>query len=426
MAHVAIIGAGIGGVSCAYELRKKLAKTHRITLIGSSANFEFTPSNPWIAVGWRTPEQTRVPLREPLAAKGIEWCDVMVASIDAPGNALTLADGRTLAYDYLVITTGPKLAFEEVPGLGPGGFTESVCTQAHAAQAWERYQRFVENPGPIVVGAAAGASCFGPAVEFAMIVDTDLRKRKIRDRVPISYVTSEPYIGHLGLGGVGDSKGLMESELRKRHIKWITNAKITGVTEGSMSVTEFDEEGKPKKDVQLPFKFAMVLPAFKGVDAVASVPGLCNPRGFVLIDPQQRSKAFANIYSAGVCVAIPPVETTPVPTGAPKTGYMIESMVSAICENIGAETSGRAATAQGTWNAICLADFGDTGAAFVALPEIPPRNVTWTKVGKWVHLAKIAFEKYFLRKVRTGSATPVYEKYVLKALGIVSLKRVHS
>lgn len=76
--------------------------------------------------------------------------------------------------------------------------------------------------------------------------------------------------------------------------------------------------------------------------------------------------------------------------------------------------------------AVCLADFGDTGAAFVALPQIPPRNVTWTGVGKWVHLAKVAFEKYFLRKVRTGSVTPVYERYVLKALGIMSLKRTGS
>ncbi len=424
MAHVAIIGAGIGGVPCAYELRKRLGKEHRVTLIGSSSNFEFTPSNPWIAVGWRRPEQTRVALRVPLESKGVQWIEDTVGAIDASRNELTLSTGDKVSYDYLVITTGPKLAFEEVPGLGPAAFTQSVCTQAHALQAWEAYQRFVQNPGPIVVGAAAGASCFGPAYEFVMILDADLRKRKIRDRVPMTYVTSEPYIGHMGLGGVGDSKGLMESELRQRHIKWITNAKITAVADGSISVTEHDEEGKSKKELQVPFKYAMVLPAFKGVDAVANVPGLCNPRGFVLIDQQQRSKAFANIYSAGVCVAIPPVEITPVPTGAPKTGYMIESMVSAICENIIAEIAGRPATAQGTWNAICLADFGDTGAAFVALPEIPPRNVTWTKVGKWVHLAKVAFEKYFLRKVRTGSVTPVYETYVLKALGILSLKQV--
>ncbi|HYL00675.1 MAG TPA: FAD/NAD(P)-binding oxidoreductase [Steroidobacteraceae bacterium] len=423
MAQVAIIGAGIGGVPCAYELRKRLAKQHRVTLIGSSPYFEFTPSNPWVAVGWRDCGQTRVHLKQPLESKGVEWIPESVAGIDAAQNRLTLRNGATLGYDYLVIATGPRLAFEEVPGLGPAGFTQSVCTHEHAAQAWVEYQKFVADPGPVVIGAAAGASCFGPAYEFAMIVDADLRKRRIRDRVPMTFVTSEPYIGHLGLGGVGDSKGLMESELRQRHIKWITNARITGVTAGSMAVAEHDEDGKPRKEHQVPFRYAMVLPAFKGVDAVAGVPGLCNPRGFVLIDEQQRSRKYPNIYSAGVCVAIPPVEATPVATGAPKTGYMIESMVSAICENIVAEVAGRKATAQATWNAVCLADLGDTGIAFVALPEIPPRNLTWAKRGKWVHLAKIAFEKYFLRKVRTGSLTPVYERYVLKALGILSLKK---
>jgi sulfide:quinone oxidoreductase len=65
---------------------------------------------------------------------------------------------------------------------------------------------------------------------------------------------------------------------------------------------------------------------------------------------------------------------------------------------------------------------GDTGIAFVALPQIPPRNLTWARQGKWVHLAKVAFEKYFLRKMRTGSVVPVYERYVLRALGIRALK----
>jgi len=376
-----------------------------------------------MAVGWRQRQDTRVQLSGPLESKGVEWIADGVESIDTSGRRLVLRNGRDLHYDYLVIATGPKLAFDEVPGLGPDGFTQSVCTQEHSVEAWEKYQQFLLNPGPIIVGAAAGASCFGPAYEFATIIDADLRKRKLRDRVPITFVTSEPYIGHMGLGGVGDSKGLMESELRQRHIKWVTNSRITAVTDGSMAIAEHDEEGKLKKEHQLPFKYAMVLPAFKGVDAVAAVPELCNPRGFVLIDEHQRSKKYPEIYSAGVCVAIPPVEPTPVPTGAPKTGYMIESMVTAICENIVAEIAGKPPTAQATWNAICLADFGDTGAAFVALPQIPPRNVTWTKVGKWVHLAKVAFEKYFLRKVRTGSVTPIYERYVLKALGIVSLKK---
>jgi len=425
MAHIVIVGAGIGGVPCAYELRKKLAKEHRVTLVGASPFFEFTPSNPWIAVGWRKPEQTRVEMHDPLEARGVQWLPFPATAVDAAGNSLTLGNGQSLRYDYLVIATGPRLAFEEVPGLGPEGFTHSVCTHAHSLAAWDAYQEFLKDPGPIVVGAVQGASCFGPAYEFAMILDTDLRKRKLRDRVPMTFVTSEPYIGHMGLGGVGDSKGLMESELRQRHIKWITNARVERVSAGEMTVSECDDDGKPKREHALPFRYSMMLPAFKGVEAVAAVPELCNPRGFVLIDAHQRSKKYPNVFSAGVCVAIPPVEPTPVPVGAPKTGYMIESMVSAICENIVAEIGGRPATAQATWNAICLADFGDSGAAFVALPQIPPRNVTWAKQGRWVHVAKIAFEKYFLRKVRTGSIAPVYEKYVLKALGIVSLKEVH-
>ena len=423
MAHIVVIGAGLGGIPAAFDLRKRLARSHRVTLIGEKPYFEFTPSNPWIAVGWRTENETRVAMQAPLENKGIEWRVGCVTHIDAEACRLTLEDGRQLSYDYLVIATGPRLAFEEVPGLGPHGFTQSVCRQDHSAAAWTRYQEFLRNPGPIIVGAAPGASCFGPAYETAMVIDADLRKRKLRDKVPMTYVTSEPYIGHMGLGGVGDSKGLMESELRERHIKWITNARMTSVTAGEMNVEELDEDGSVKKEHKLPFGYCAVIPAFKGVDAVAAVPGLCNPRGFVLIDKRQRNPKYKNIYSVGVCVAIPPVEVTPVPTGAPKTGYMIESMVSATAANIAAEVAGLAPDHEATWNAICLADFGDTGAAFVALPQIPPRNLTWSRKGKWVHLAKIAFEKYFLRKVRTGSLTPVYETYVLKAIGIVSLKK---
>ena len=273
----------------------------------------------------------------------------------------------------------------------------------------------------MLIGAVQGASCFGPAYEFALILDADLRKRKLRDKVPMTFVTSEPYIGHMGLGGVGDSKGILESELRQRHIKWFTNAAVESVEAGKAHIRRHNDKGEVEGQEEVPFRFAMMLPAFKGVDAVAAVDGLCNPRGFVVVDEHQRSPTHPNIYSAGVCIAIPPVEKTPVATGAPKTGYMIESMVAAVVDNIAAEIEGRAPSARATWNAICLADMGDTGVAFVALPQIPPRNTTWARKGKWVHIAKVAFEKYFLRKVRTGNVDPVYERYVLKALGIERL-----
>ena len=422
MAHIVVLGAGTGGMPAAYELRAELGREHRITVINATDFFQFVPSNPWVAVGWRDRETITMPIRPYLEKKGIEFIPKAVTRIDADNNTLELVDGATVQYDYLVITTGPKLAFDEVAGAGPEGNTHSVCTVDHAEKAFADYQEFMKDPGPAIVGAMQGASCFGPAYEFAFILNRDLRRRRLRAKVPMTFVTSEPYIGHLGLGGVGDSKSLLESELRNNDIKWITNAKVSRVEPGKMFVTEHDDTGAVRKEHELPFKFSMMLPAFKGVDAVAAVPGLCNPRGFVLIDEYQRSKKYRNIFSAGVCVAIPPVEVTPVPTGAPKTGYMIETMVTAIVHNIAADLTGKPAKTRGSWNAICLADMGDTGAAFVALPQIPPRNVNWFKKGKWVHLAKIAFEKYFMYKMKTGSSEPVYEKHVLKALGIERLE----
>ncbi|MDX5401289.1 MAG: NAD(P)/FAD-dependent oxidoreductase, partial [Rhodobacterales bacterium] len=223
---------------------------------------------------------------------------------------------------------------------------------------------------------------------------------------------------------VGDSRGMMESELRDKHIKWITNAKITRVESGRMMVTEVDAGGETIKEHELPFNYSMILPAFKGVDAIAGVgEDLVNPRGFVKVDQFQRNPKWKNIYSVGVCIAIPPVEATPVPTGAPKTGYMIESMVTATAHNIGALVRGKEPDQIGTWNAVCLADFGDGGIAFVAQPQIPPRNVNWSSSGKWVHLAKAGFEKYFLRKLRKGQSEPFYEHLALKALGIDKLKQ---
>jgi sulfide:quinone oxidoreductase len=423
MAEIVILGGGIGGISAAYEMKRLRRGGDRITVVSNVDYFQFTPSNPWVAAGWRSGEAVTIALGPVLAGQDIGFLSTGAKRVHPATNEVELYDGRRLAYDHLIIATGPRLAFDDVPGLGPTNHTHSVCTVEHAEQSARAWERFTAAPGPIVVGAVQGASCFGPAYEFAFIMDTDLRRRRIRDRVPMTFVTSEPYIGHLGLDGVGDSKGKLESEMRERHIRWICNAKVRKVEAGKMHVTELDEEGDEKRTHELPFDYGMMLPAFVGIEAVAGIEGLSNPRGFILIDEYQRNPRYPNIYGIGVCVAIPPIEQTPVPTGVPKTGYMIESMATAACENIRAAIDGRAPHAQATWNAICLADMGDTGIAFVAIPEIPPRNRNWMKKGKWVHWAKVGFESYFLRKVRKGISEPAYERAVLKLLGLERLKR---
>ena len=422
MQRIVIIGGGLGGTIAAYGLAAKVRGRAEVTLLSDVPEFSFVPSNPWVAVRWREPEQIKVKLAPVMERKGISFCSIGAKRLHPEQNSIELNDGSAITYDYLVIATGPELAFDEVKGLGPAGFTASVCQTEHAVAAAEAFDALVANPGPVIIGAAPGASCFGPAYEFAMILDTELRRRKIRDKVPMTFVTPEPYIGHLGLDGVGDTKSLLESEMRERHVKWLTNARIEEVEPNNMHVAEIGDDGKVRAEHALPFRFSMVLPAFRGVKAVREIDGLTNPRGFILVDEHQRNPRFPNIFALGVCVAIPPVGPTPIPVGVPKTGFMIETMASAVVDNLSALLDGEEPTKEATWNAVCLADFGDGGVAFVAEPEIPPRNLNWSSEGRWVHYAKIAFEKYFLRKVRRGEGEPFYEDVVLKMIGIRKLK----
>jgi len=425
MTHVVVLGAGLGGIIMAYEMKRKLQRDDRLTVVNLGPSYSFVPSNPWIAVGWRKPEDISVDLIPVLKQRGIDLRPEGAKRVEPAENRIVLNDGSSLSYDYLIIATGPDLAFDEIPGFGPSGFTQSICQLPHALNAKAAFDALVKKPGPVVIGAVQGASCYGPAYEFAFILETALRRARVRDQVPMTFVTPEPYIGHLGLDGVGDTKGLLESALRDRHIKWITNAKTTKVEAGKIFVDEMNDDGTVKAGHELPFAFSMLLPAFRGVPAVNGIEGLTNPRGFILIDKHQRNPAFPNVFAIGVCVAIPPVGKTALPVGVPKTGFMIESMVTATAENIAALLHGEQPKAVATWNAVCLADFGDDGIAFVAQPQIPPRNVNWSSQGLWVHAAKVGFEKYFLRKVRQGKSDTFYENLVLDMLGIKKLKEIH-
>ncbi|MBS1165124.1 MAG: pyridine nucleotide-disulfide oxidoreductase [Proteobacteria bacterium] len=242
MSHVVVLGAGLGGTIMAYELRKVLGREHQVTVVNKGATYSFVPSNPWVAVGWRDPASVEVDLAPVFSKTGIALRSEGAERLLPEENRIELVGGDSVPYDYLVVATGPELAFDEVPGLGPQGHTQSICQVGHAVEAKAAVDRLIANPGPVIIGAAQGASCFGPAYEFAFVLDKALRDARVRDRVPMTFVTPEPYIGHLGLDGVGDTKGLLESQLRGHHIKWITNARIEAVDDGMMHVEELTEE----------------------------------------------------------------------------------------------------------------------------------------------------------------------------------------
>lgn len=424
MAHVVVLGAGLGGTIMAYEMREALGAEHSVSVVSQGDRFHFVPSNPWVGVGWRDREAIEVDLTDIMTKRDIALRSQGARRVIPKDRRVELMDDTSIDYDYLVIATGPELAFDEIEGFGPDALTHSICHVDHAERTQKAVGALIASPGPVIVGAVQGASCFGPAYEFAFILDKALRDAGVRDRVPMTFVTSEPYIGHLGLDGVGDTKSLLESELREHHIKWICNAQVDRFTHNSAHISEIADDGSVLRTHEVPQNFTMMLPAFRGVAAVRGIEGLTNPKGFILTDKYQRNPTYPEIFGIGVCIAIPPTGKTPVPVGVPKTGFMIESMVTAATQNISRRIDGYLPDAIATWNAVCLADFGDGGVAFVAQPQIPPRNVNWASSGRWVHAAKVGFEKYFLHKVRTGKSETLYEKLALHLLGIEKLKEI--
>jgi sulfide:quinone oxidoreductase len=342
VAHVVVLGAGLGGAIMAYELRDQLRKEDKVTVVTKGATYHFVPSNPWIAVGWRKREEITVDLAPVMKKKGIGFIPVAAERLHPQEKRIALVNGESVTYDYLVVATGPELAFDEILGFGSEGHTQSICHIDHAERAEKVVEDLILNPGPVVIGAVQGANCFGPAYEFLFILETAMRRAKVRDRVPMTFVTSEPHIGHLGLDGVGDTKGLLESEMRSKQIKRMTSTREKKVEAGEMTAEQVGEDGVAKAERVLPFAFSMMLPAFRGIKPVAGIEGLSNPRGFTIVDRLQQNTTYPEIFAVGVCVAIPAMGPTPVPVGVPKTGFMIESMATATAHNIANLVRGKA------------------------------------------------------------------------------------
>lgn len=388
MAHIVIIGAGIGGVSTAYEMDELARSGDRVTVVSEASDLRFVPSNPWAAASGHKPGEIEFSVAERLEKRGIGFTAAGASRVHPAQNRVELRDGTFLDYDFLVITTGPKVAFEEIEGLGPNGYTQSVCHVDHKVVAGKAWEKFVADPGSIIVGAVQGASCFGAAYEAAFTMDADLRRLGIRDRAPMTLVTAEPYIGHLGLNGMGESRQMLESALREKDIRWIANARVTRVEQDRMYLMELGGEGAQEKQYALPFKYSMMVPAFRGIDAVFGIEGLVSPRGFVLIDEFQRNPKYRNIYAAGVAVASARAESNEVSTGAPRTGYMVESTLTTAVENIRDQIDNKEPTHKANWNAVCLANLGGSGIAFIARPQTPPGNAGWFSEGNWTYLSR--------------------------------------
>ena len=220
--HIVVVGGSFAGMTAAIEIKKRLGDRHDVSVLSKSADFLFMPSLIWVPFGRRKRDDITFALEPVFNSKGVAFDNVEVTRFDLRNRTIHDSSGRQTHYDYLVIATGPKLDYDDVKGLGPNGYTQSIFSWDAAERAREAFEAFVRDPGPVVVGGVQGASCFGAAYEFLFNMAYELKKRGLSKAAPLSYVTAEPFLAHFGIGGLRqrnqvDADVLRQAGHRRRH-----------------------------------------------------------------------------------------------------------------------------------------------------------------------------------------------------------------
>jgi sulfide:quinone oxidoreductase len=470
VSRVVVLGAGIAGHTAAAFARRWLGREHTVTVVSPKPDYNWIPSNIWVGVGLMKPAQVTFALAPVYERAGIDFVQAAArelhpeGALDHPSPYVVAeaADGKRseVDYDFLINATGPALRFDKTEGLGPDGHSLSVCLPEHAAATAAALDEEVERMRRgerrrFLVGTGHGTcTCEGAAFEYIVNLEFELRRRGVRDRAEITWITNEYELGDFGMGGmhlkrsgyVTPSSIFNASLFAERGIDWITRAHIHKVEPDRVLYETLDgaehEQG---------FDFAMLLPPFSGVGLKAfdregadMTDRLFAANQFMRVDadytpkPYEQWKAhdwprtyqspeYFNLFAAGIAFAPPHAISVPrkSPNGTviapapPRTGMPSATIGKAVARSVadmiaGSRTPTHTAS-MAEMGAACVASAGanpftGTAASMTVFPIVPDyerypeygRDLerTFGEIGLAGHWVKILLHHLFLHKAR--------------------------
>jgi len=284
MSNVVVIGGSFAGLTGALEAKRKLGPGHKVTLISKTEDFVYIPSLIWVPFGWRSVKDISVPLAPVLAQHGVDFLKTEVTRVEPAANKVITSEGE-VDYDYLLVASGVSTRFDLIEGLSPGGHQHSVCTPGHAEEARDAWEKLIRDPGPVVVGASQGASCMGAGYEFLFNLEYAARKAGVRDRIDITWITPEPFLGHFGIDGIAGGEAMLKSFMKMFKINYVVNSEIEEITKDEVVLGD----GR-----RLPYKYSMIIPPFNGARFVKESEGLGDEKGFTYREREYYEQLLRN------------------------------------------------------------------------------------------------------------------------------------
>ncbi len=385
MSHTAIIlGAGIGGIATANELRRRCSRDDRIIVVDRTATHVFAPSLLWVAVGTRRPDQIQRPVRR-LLHPGIEFVEGTVEHIDPSARAVTI-NGKRLVGDALVIALGAELMPETIPRLSRIG--HNFYTLVGAQRLREDLDIF-EGGDVVVLTVDPMYKCPAAPYEAALLIDDYLRKRGVRTQSTITIIAAEA--APMGVAGPAVSDAV-KGMLADRRIAYTPNTRVVSVDPTARLLAFSD-------GTSASFDLLAFVPPHRAPEAVADSE-LGGDTGWIPVDRATLETKFDSVYAIGDIATIPLSIGKPLP----KAGVFADAQAHVVASNIAALWNQQSPTATFDGHGACFLEVGRGRAALGSGNFYgEPRPVVALKPPSFLlHFAKVIFERRWLKRPPFG------------------------
>lgn len=303
--QIIIVGGGAGGISTAASLLARDPSLD-IAVIEPSESHFYQPGWTMVGGGIFKPEETRRSTLN-LLPKQTQWIHSSVTKFHPEQSQVELADGDLISYEYLIVSPGIKLCWNQVEGLeetlGKNGVTSNYRFDL-APYTWQLVQSlqsgkalFTQPPMPI--------KCAGAPQKALYLSCSHWLKSSILNNISVDFHNAGG-----ALFSVADYVPVLMEYIKKYNANLLFNQNLVAV-DGPAKKAWFDvtdSDGNTTK-VEKSFDMLHVCPPQSAPDFITNSP-LADNAGWVDIDQATlKHNKYDNIYGLGDAGSTPNAKT---------------------------------------------------------------------------------------------------------------------